>query len=344
MRRKTSALGAKKILNINIVSWVLGLTFYFSAINFLLSLEIINAILVLFIAIITFPPSFKMLKGLIESHYKIKLGDIHRLFIIIALFIIFNFLNPSTLETKQEMKPITKDEVQVANEATETYKSEISTEQTKLENNSNTYKVERVVDGDTISVFINERIETIRLIGIDTPETVHPEKEIECFGLEASLELKELLEGKNIYLKKDTSQDDRDKYNRLLRYVYRSDDLFINQWMIENGFAYEFTYKIPYIFQEEFKQAQINAEINKIGLWEDGICDDFNKTKNDENKKNCLIKGNISYTTKEKIYHTPGCEDYERTIINKVKGERWFCSEEEAILAGWRSATNCPLN
>ena len=56
----------------------------------------------------------------------------------------------------------------------------------------------------------------------------------------------------------------------------------------------------------------------------------------------CLIKGNISYKTGEKIYHLLNCPNYYDTVINKAYGERWFCSEAEARAAGWRKAKNCP--
>ena len=340
----------KKILNINIVSWILGLVFYFSAIDYLLSIDIINTILILLIAILPFPPSFKLFKELFNKYYKIKLGDIQRLFIIITLFIIFNLSNPSTLEVEPKTTPGAKTDIiensieNISNENTKIYNTEISTEQINSETNFISYKVDRVIDGDTIKVFINSQSETIRLIGINTPETIHPEKAVECFGLEASLKLKELLEGKNVYLEEDKTQNDRDKYNRLLRYVYRNDNLFINQWMIENGFGFEYTYEIPYIYQNEFRLAEKKAKIAKLGLWEEGVCDNFNNLITEENKKNCLIKGNISYNTKEKIYHLLECEDYSKTVINKAKGERWFCSEEEAIEAGWRIAENCHPN
>ena len=340
----------KKILNINIISWILGIAFYFSAINYLLSLDIINAILILLIAISTFPPSFKLLKDLLKNRHKIKVGEIHRLFTIIILFIIFNLINPTALRVNPQItpeiktKPLENSVESNADKNTKTQNSETSDEQVRPETNLTRYRVDRVIDGDTIKVFIDDKSETVRLIGINTPETVHPEKAVECFGAEASFKLKELLEGRNVYLKEDKTQNNKDKYNRLLRYVYRGDNLFINQWLIENGYAFEFTYEVPYIYQNEFIQAQNKAKIAKLGLWEDGVCDDFNSSIVQENKKNCLIKGNISYNTEEKIYHLLGCDNYEKTVINEAKGEKWFCSEEKAIEAGWRIAENCPLN
>ena len=67
----------------------------------------------------------------------------------------------------------------------------------------------------------------------------------------------------------------------------------------------------------------------------------INQSGNSDTNTNCLIKGNIS-ASGEKIYHLPGCGSYKKTVITESKGERWFCSEKEAISAGWRKAKNCP--
>jgi micrococcal nuclease len=137
---------------------------------------------------------------------------------------------------------------------------------------SNLYEVVRVVDGDTIVVKIEDKEETIRLIGIDSPESVDPRKSVECFSKEASAKAKELIEGKKITLEIDPTQDDKDKYNRLLRYVFLEDGTFINKKLIEDGYAFEYTYEKPYKYQSEFKEAQKNAEINKNGLWAENAC------------------------------------------------------------------------
>ncbi len=70
--------------------------------------------------------------------------------------------------------------------------------------------------------------------------------------------------------------------------------------------------------------------------------DEYGYESNQNNVKNCLIKGNINYNTGEKIYHLPECEYYDATIIDERYGERWFCAEREAINAGWRKAYTCP--
>jgi len=134
------------------------------------------------------------------------------------------------------------------------------------------YSVISVVDGDTIKIDMNDTQETLRLIGIDTPETVDPRKPVQCFGIEASNKAKELLSGKKIRIEKDVSQGDRDKYNRLLVYIYREDGLFYNKYIIEEGYAQEYTYNIPYKYQTEFKQAETEARALKKGLWADDAC------------------------------------------------------------------------
>ncbi len=134
------------------------------------------------------------------------------------------------------------------------------------------YFVKRVVDGDTIVVKRNGEEYRVRMIGIDTPETVHPSKPVECFGFEATEKLKSLIEEKNVTLKPDKTQDDIDRYGRLLRYVY-FDDKDINLLMIKEGYAFEYTYMIPYIKQEEYIAAQRSARENDVGLWNPLVCD-----------------------------------------------------------------------
>lgn len=134
------------------------------------------------------------------------------------------------------------------------------------------YSVTKVVDGDTIKVSINGIEETLRLIGIDTPESVDPRKPVQCFGIEASNRAKELLSGKKVRLEADPTQGERDKYNRLLRYVWMEDGTFFNKKMILDGYAHEYTYNIPYKYQTEFKQAQKIAESNQSGLWSPNTC------------------------------------------------------------------------
>lgn len=130
-------------------------------------------------------------------------------------------------------------------------------------------QVIRVVDGDTIIVAANHKPETVRLIGINTPETVKPNSPIECYGPEASKHTKELLTDKIVRLESDPTQDNKDKYSRLLRYVFL-ENTNINEELIKDGYAREYTYKIPYQYQKAFRADQKTAKKNKLGLW--GAC------------------------------------------------------------------------
>lgn len=211
--------------------------------------------------------------------------------------------------------------------------------------NSKTYDVIKVVDGDTIDVSIGGKTERLRLIGINTPETVDPRKLVECFGVEASNKAKSVLTGKKVLLEGDVTQGERDKYDRLLRYVFLEDGTNFNLLMIKEGYAYEYTYDTPYKYQIEFKEAQKEAESNKLGLWSDDACQTQDSiqtptTTNTSPISSCTIKGNIN-SSKEKIYHMIGCASYEKTKIDISQGERMFCTEQEALDAGWRKALNC---
>jgi micrococcal nuclease len=128
-----------------------------------------------------------------------------------------------------------------------------------------------VVDGDTLTVRIAGRTETVRLIGIDTPETVHPTKPVECFGPEASARTKELLpKGTRITVVRDAEA--RDRYGRLLLYVTRvSDGLFVNLDMIEGGFALPLSIEPNTVHERDFAEAAHRASTARLGLW--GACD-----------------------------------------------------------------------
>ncbi len=129
-----------------------------------------------------------------------------------------------------------------------------------------------VVDGDTADVQLNGQVTRLRLIGMDTPETVDPRKPVQCFGREASNKAKELLSGKTVQLEADASQDERDIYNRLLRYVWLPDGKLFNLEMIAQGYAHEYTYEVPYKYQTVFKDAQRIAREHGMGLWSPATC------------------------------------------------------------------------
>lgn len=137
-------------------------------------------------------------------------------------------------------------------------------------------RVAKVVDGDTIAILRDGNPITLRLIGINTPETVDPRRLVECFGREASARAKEVLGGKSIRLELDPSQGELDKYGRTLAYVFLGDGTNFNLAMIREGYAYEYTYHIPYKYQAEFKEAQNLARNERRGLWASGVCGEKN--------------------------------------------------------------------
>lgn len=129
----------------------------------------------------------------------------------------------------------------------------------------NEYLVTRVIDGDTIEIEGGQRI---RYIGIDTPETVDPSSPTQCYGIEASNKNTELVENKYVRLEKDVSETDR--YGRLLRYVWVG-DVFVNESLVREGYAYSSSYPPDIKYQELFRSAESEARENGRGLW--GTCD-----------------------------------------------------------------------
>lgn len=156
--------------------------------------------------------------------------------------------------------------------ASTTITSEEPKDEPRSAPNKTYYPVAKVVDGDTLDVVIDGKTERLRLIGIDTPEVVDPRKTVQCFGVEASNKAKSLLAGKRVSLEQDTSQGERDKYGRLLAYVFLEDGVNFNEYMIAEGYAHEYTYRIPYKYQVEFKAAQSRARDSQKGLWATSTC------------------------------------------------------------------------
>lgn len=129
------------------------------------------------------------------------------------------------------------------------------------------YQVASVIDGDTFNIINDHKTEIIRILGIDTPETVDPRKSVQCFGKEASDETKKLLLGTKVRFTLSPNRELKDKYGRYLAYVYREDGLFINEYLIQNGYAREYTYGKAYSLQKSFKEIEQESKINKRGLW-----------------------------------------------------------------------------
>lgn len=205
-----------------------------------------------------------------------------------------------------------------------------------------THVVLEVIDGDTFRIEDDARV---RLLGLDAPEKGS------CFYAESREYAQELLTGEIVELRKDITA--RDIFGRLLRYAVlqnedpEEDNLFVNDHLIRYGFA--LTNPVPpnNRHRDLFSSAEAEAKKYNRGLW--GACDvppkdtlKLRETDSEPENPGCNIKGNISEKGYGKTYLIPGCDNYKTVKIDPKKGERYFCTEEEAQTAGFRKATNCP--
>lgn len=220
------------------------------------------------------------------------------------------------------------------------------------------YELQEVIDGDTIRIKYNGSSEKVRLLLVDTPETNHETLGEQPYGPEAKQFVKQLLDDQEtIFLEFDVSY--RDKYKRLLAYVYTEDGISIQEQLLENGLA-----RVAYIYDPNtkhvdwFKSIQKTAQKSASGIWsvEDYVTNrgydkevyyaaieetkenskldnSTDKSNSTNNNNSCLIKGNIN-SKGNKIYHMPGQRDYDNTIA-----EEMFCAEEDAIAAGFKPAS-----
>ncbi len=125
----------------------------------------------------------------------------------------------------------------------------------------------KVVDGDTVDIDINGHTERVRLIGVNTPETKHPTKPIECFGPEASAYMTQLLpKGTTVRIERDVEA--RDRYGRMLLYLYLgSDDLFINLELVARGYGTPMSIEPNTFHRNDFVRAAAQAQAANVGLW-----------------------------------------------------------------------------
>jgi len=195
-----------------------------------------------------------------------------------------------------------------------------------------------VIDGDTIEIEGEIRV---RLLGIDAPE------KDECYYSSSKQVLDNLIGKQKIKLEKDIA--DKDRYDRLLRYlilpVEGENSLLVNDYLVRNGYAFALSVPPNNRYRSLFSSAQKEARDNSRGLW--GACDfdtDDSALEVDAGPPSpgCNIKGNISEKGYGMTYLIPGCANYETVRIDTRKGERYFCSEKEAVEAGFRKAARCP--
>lgn len=134
------------------------------------------------------------------------------------------------------------------------------------------YSIERFVDGDTISVNMDGKAETVRMIGIDTPETHKPNTPVQCYGPAAAAYVKNLIGTNQVRLEADEKSTNRDRYNRLLRYVYLPDGRLVQAELVKNGYGFAYT-DFPFTKSDEFVRHHEEAKATTKGLW--GNCQPY---------------------------------------------------------------------
>lgn len=235
---------------------------------------------------------------------------------------------------------------------------------TPLVKNQNTFDegiVTNVVDGDTIDVCVGGETRRVRLILVDTPETKHPNKGVEYYGIEASEYTNNTLLNKTVYLQKDVS--DADRYGRYLYYVWLTRPSTneptkeevakhcFNSLLLENGYAQLATFPPDVKYVDFFKTRQEIAKTNKYGLWGDGGIDPATLTgeanapvNNNTNSGGWRDPSNPAYqyadgkligNINSMIYHAPGQQGYRKVAY---KNAVFFNTPQEAINAGYRAA------
>lgn len=179
--------------------------------------------------------------------------------------------------------------------------------------------VERVVDGDT---FVIDKGQKVRMIGINTPESVDPRRPVEFYGKEASRFTKELLEGKKVYLQ--WGQTPKDRYGRWLAWVWLPDGTFVNGELVAKGYAQVYTFKDNPEHAEYLLQLQKQAREEKLGLW--------GKEAGEKAGEKTSSVGFVA-SKNSKVYHEKGCPGAEGIEEQNVIE---FSTEKEAIESGRR--------
>ncbi|WP_042347857.1 thermonuclease family protein [Bacillus massiliigorillae] len=208
--------------------------------------------------------------------------------------------------------------------------------------------VEKVTDGDTLTISYKNKQQRVRLLLVDTPESVKQGVDPQPFSIEASNFVKELLPiGTKVIIEPGVEGHEYDKYNRLLAYVYVNGEM-LNKTLIREGFArVGFIYKPNTRYLDEFLKIQDEAKLNKKNIWsikgyvtEKGYNVDaatnatMNTTNQSENNSSRNQQEKIKGNTNSKIYHVPGGKYYDTPMKNII----WFDSVKEAEQAGYRAS------
>jgi len=217
---------------------------------YLLPINLLSSLASLIIAILLFPKTFEY----IQRKTGIKIKNDLKTAIISLLFLLMGFSASKSIGLNTESQ---------------------NQKESKPKTNNSTknilYKVDRVLDGDTVDVIYNNELMRIRLIGIDAPETGGGNTKKECYADESKKYLTDLLNNDYVKLENDETQNDKDRYDRSLRYVFL-EELNINKDLVEKGYAKEYTFDKPYKYSEEFLNAEKSAINLKIGIWNPQIC------------------------------------------------------------------------
>ena len=191
----------------------------------------------------------------------------------------------------------------------------------------------RVVDGDTLQVTIAGRAEKVRLIGVDTPESVDPRRPVQYFGKEAAEFTRSLASGRTVTLRGEEGAPGRDKYNRLLRYVFLPDGRLLNAEIIRLGYGHAYL-RYPFSRMEEFRAHERRARARGLGLWAAGAPG----ARPAVAQASPLVRGPLVGSLRGRVFHRPGCVKAARIgPANRIV----FADSREATTAGYGPCRVC---
>lgn len=204
---------------------------------------------------------------------KQQVSTIFVIFVMVLGFVMSRFKGPDT-PTAQAPSTPTSTVKTVDREPVQTVSSTLPVIR-RSKSVSTTAMVTNVVDGDTVDLLFDgeEKVMRVRLLGINTPESVDPRRPVQCFGKEASKHMRELVLGKRIAAVSDIKADDRDKYGRLLRGLVMEDGTDVNATLVAQGYAYAYLdFPLDKQRKAQLRQIQAEAQAEKRGLWNEMTC------------------------------------------------------------------------
>jgi micrococcal nuclease len=245
-----------------VTRWLIGIMFLLMGVRNVVKFPV-PAVLAMLFAVVIVPTSEK----LISKKLKISEKPLLRLAAAGIIFFLYGLSLPKVPATQQ---------VQASPSPVLTASASATPNVTPTATTSSTttlYSVTKVVDGDTLKVKIEGVEQTVRVVGINTPEVVDPRRPVQCFGEQASARAKQILTGQSVSLEPDATQQDRDKYGRLLRFVFLPDGTDFGMQMIREGYAQETLYSdVPHKYRQLYLDAEAKAKAEKLGLWADDAC------------------------------------------------------------------------